>query len=238
MRAYGAIVTLYARNPTYKEVLMGDVLDRSVRDLFRESASKTPKDTAALLEAAFAMLVREAVPVMEQMEISRLAAALREEDQRLAVMGLLADLATESLVTEADEDPLAQARATAAQRRREILAEAGGGLSTAALAKALGVTRQAIDKRRRARTLLAVPRPSGDWAFPRAQFGPGLRPLPGLTDVLRAFHIEDPWMQLSELLTPDEDLGVRSIFQVLREEGRSALPAVLGAVTSIGEHAA
>ena len=215
---------------------MGDVLDRPVRELFR--SGKASKDTADLREAVFAMLVREAVPLVEEMGTSRLAAALREEHPKQAVVDLLMDVGIESLVIEAKTDPLVEARATAAQRRLELLSEAGGGLSTTALAEALGVSRQAIDKRRKTGTLLAVPRPSGDWAFPRAQFGPDLSPLPGMTEVLRAFRIKDPWMQLSELLTPDEDLGGRSILEVLRQEGRSALPAVLRAAGSVGEHAA
>src|SRR5690606_23675865 len=151
---------------------------------------------------------------------------------------LLADLATESLLADAEDDPLAQARASAAQRRRELLMEAGGALSTTALAQSLGVSRQAIDKRRRTGTLLAVPMPSGEWAFPRAQFGPDGQPLPGMGVVLRAFHLQDPWMKIAELLARDEDLGDRSVLQVLAEDGESALPTVLRAVASVGEQAA
>jgi hypothetical protein len=155
-----------------------------------------------------------------------------------AVAGLLADVATESLVAEAKSDPLAVAIAASARRRRELLAEAGGGLSTAMVARALGTSRQAVDKRRRTGTLLAVPMPAGDWAFPAAQFGPDQRPLEGLADALRAFSIDDPWMRLAELLAPDADLGGRSVFQTLREEGRAALPQVCRALAGVAEHGA
>ena len=193
---------------------------------------------SAILGAAFALLVRESVPLMQKLGIPLLAAALREERPGAAVAGLLADVATESLIFEANGDPLAQALAASAQRRRELLAEAGGGLSTAAVASALGTSRQAVDKRRRGGTLLAVQMPAGEWVFPAAQFGPDGRPLDGLAEALRAFRIEDPWMRLAELLAPDADFENRSALQVLREEGRKALPAILRALASVGEHGA
>lgn len=235
---------------------MTDVLDRPIRELFLEASHRTSQTEVAkrgsvshrsrkgaeaemeIFGAAFALLVREAVPVMEKMGTPLLAAALREERPGAAVAGLLADFATESLVAEAKSDPLAAAVAASARRRRELLAEAGGGFSTAMVARALGTSRQAVDKRRRTGTLLAVPMPAGDWAFPAAQFGPDQRPLEGLADALRAFNIDDPWMRLAELLAPDADLGDRSALQVLREEGRAALPQVCRILAGVGEHGA
>lgn len=194
------------------------------------------EDAAAeVFSAAFALLVREAVPVMQKLGLPLLAAALREERPGEAVAGLLADVAAESLISD-DDDPLAQAMANSARRRRELLVEAGRGRSTAAVANALGTTRQAVDKRRRTGTLLAVPMPTGEWVFPMAQFQPDGRPLEGLADALRAFSIQDPWMRLAEMLAPDEDLGGRSVFQALREDGREALPTIRRALAGVGEH--
>ena len=241
-----------------------DLLERSVGELFREAAEYAPPDgvlrmyhgggvavvspaaraheaanaAAELLASAFALLVREAVPLLERLGTSTLARALREERPGVAVAGLLADIALESLVDDAEDDPLAKAVAASAKRRRELLREAGGGLTTAAVAKALGTSRQAVDKRRKAGTLLAVPLPSGEWAFPAAQFAPDGRPLEGFADALRAFQIDDPWMRLAELLTEDADLGGRSAFEVLQEEGRGGLPAVRRALASTGEQGA
>lgn len=234
---------------------MSDLLDRPIRELFRDASRVLPprsgraragrraptSGTDAELEilgAAFALLVREAVPVMERMGTPLLAAALREERPGAAVAGLLADFATESLVVDGSGDPLSAAVAASARRRRELLAEAGGGLSTATVARALGTSRQAVDKRRRSGTLLAVPLPAGDWAFPLAQFGPDGRPLEGLADALRSFNIDDPWMRLAEMLAPDADLGGRSAFQALREDGRAVLPQVRRSLAVVGEHGA
>src|SRR5215207_1724644 len=141
---------------------MADLLDRPVRELFREASrgatsearendpipppgrgkggrSRAPApsggvearreagaaadaDAAAeILGAAFALLVREAVPMMEKLGTPLLAAALREERPWAAVAGLLADVATESLVAEAQGDPLAEALAASSRRRRELL---------------------------------------------------------------------------------------------------------------------
>lgn len=216
---------------------MGDVLDRTQRELFEESAAMGAQPGADLIEAAFAMLVRQVVPLMERMDSARLGAALREEHPGQAVADIFAELAIEAVVV-GENDALTAGRARAVYRRRELLAEAGGAMSSAALAKTLGITRQAVEKRRRRGTLLAVPQASGDWVFPLAQFGPEGRPLPGLVEVLRAFKIQDPWMRLAELIAPDADLGSRSIIDVLREEGRNGLPAVLKTVTRVGDHGA
>jgi hypothetical protein len=123
------------------------------------------------------------------------------------------------------------------EHRRELLAEAGGGLTTAALAARLGVSRWEIDEQRRRGFLLAVPMPRGEWIFPEAQFAPNGQPLPGLAEVLQAFRIRAEWMQLAMLITPDTDLSDQSALQLLRDQGRSALPAILRAIGRTGEHA-
>lgn len=243
-RPIGDLFREAARGAEQQDQADATIVRRRLRSVAGRAQSAAGPRTARedaeteILSSAFALLVREAVPMMEKLGPSVLAAALREERPGAAVAGLLADVATAALVAEAKGDPLAQAVAASAQRRRELLAEAGGGLSTAAAAAALGTSRQAVDKRRRAGTLLAVPLPAGDWAFPAAQFGPDGRVLEGLSEALRALNIDDPWMRLAEMLAPDADLEGRSALQVLREEGRDALPAVRRALSGVGEHGA
>jgi hypothetical protein len=82
------------------------------------------------------------------------------------------------------------------------------------VATALGITRQAVDKRRTRRALLAVPTGSGEFLYPACQFtAQGV--IPGLEAVLLAFRIQNPWTQLSFLLAPTPALRGK-----LSSEGR------------------
>ncbi|HET7550612.1 MAG TPA: hypothetical protein VFK04_04935 [Gemmatimonadaceae bacterium] len=121
-----------------------------------------------------------------------------------------------------------------ARRKRELLEEAGGGLTAEEVARRRGLPLVNIEHARTAGLLLAVHVETDEWLYPRLQFDDDAKPLPGLETVLRAFRVEDPWMQLSELLTPDPILGNRSIFTMLREQGEAAIPAALEAVREVG----
>src|SRR5207302_7702997 len=80
---------------------------------------------------------------------------------------------------------------------------------------ALGITRQAVDKRRSRGVLLALPSGSGEYLYPACQFTPdGV--IPGLAAVLQAFRIENRWTQLSVLLAPAPGLGGRTVLQALQ----------------------
>jgi hypothetical protein len=112
-------------------------------------------------------------------------------------------------------DPFAESLAKGAVIKQELLERSGGGLTAAQVASALGITRQAVDKRRIRRTLLAVPTGSGDYVYPACQFdseGVILR----FEDVLQSFQIEGPWTRLSVLLAPSPSLRGKSILEALK----------------------
>ena len=118
---------------------------------------------------------------------------------------------------------------TGIARRRRSEASPSTQVSTA-----LGITRQAVDKRRLRRALLAVPNGSGDYVYPACQFtADGV--IPGLEDVLRAFRIRSPWTQLSALLAPAPALGGKSILETLKSGAVERAGAV---AASLGEQAA
>jgi hypothetical protein len=194
----------------------------------------------ALESATLALLVRHLAPVVHRLPVETLASALSAADTTTAAASLAATLSAE-LSARAAATPLVHAWLESARRKRELLEEAGGGLTAAQVAEVRGITRQAVERARHERRLLAVPSVAGtgggDWLFPAAQFGPGGHPLPGLAAVLRAFQatsVVDPWTQLSELLAPDPELGDRSILGLLREEGEGGIPAALAALREVG----
>lgn len=94
------------------------------------------------------------------------------------------------------------------------MARAGGALGVADVAGILGISRQAVDERRRAHRLIAVPQ-GQVYVYPAAQFGTnGL--VPGLDQALEVMPVQDPWMRLEWLLTADDALGGMSPLEVLQ----------------------
>jgi hypothetical protein len=101
-------------------------------------------------------------------------------------------------------EPLASLIAKGAEDKQALIAAAGGLVSTAEVARMLGLSRQAVYKQRRQRRLLAVPH-GGEEKFPAIQFTPEGRVWPGLAQVLDAAGIAGAWGTLDFLLTPDDD---------------------------------
>src|ERR1700730_4246696 len=108
-----------------------------------------------------------------------------------------------------------EALAPGAAIKLEWLTSGGGGLTSSQVSRALGITRQAVDKRRRRRALLAVPTGSGEYLYPACQFTQaGI--LAGLEEALQAFQIRNPWTQLSALLAPVPALADRTVLETLQ----------------------
>jgi hypothetical protein len=95
--------------------------------------------------------------------------------------------------------------------------------STSGLARVLGgVSRQAIEERRRRRTILALRTADDVWVYPAFQLDERNRVLAGLTQVLDRFHPETPddeWMVAAFIAAPQPGLDGRSIAEHLRQGG-------------------
>ncbi len=127
-------------------------------------------------------------------------------------------------------DPLAPARLRGLCLQQEIFGAEGGSCSAQALADALGMTRQAVDKRRKRGTLIGLNLGRRGYAYPVWQIG-----LAGLEDVLAELKGLDPWTQAAYLLAPNRWLDGESPLNALRA-GR--LAAVLAAARLFGEQVA
>lgn len=133
-----------------------------------------------------------------------------------------------------DEDPLALARIRGQQARATLLGEEGGTLSAPQVAELLGISRQAVNKRRQAGQLLALPLGRHGFAYPAWQFS-GQEVLPGFVAVLGQLARHDPWMQARFFLSPDKRLDESRPLDLLRQ-GR--VEAVSQAARAYGEHGA
>jgi len=102
-------------------------------------------------------------------------------------------------VMELDLEALDLAREIA--RREELVQRARGMLSADEAGQLLHIGRQAVDKRRRNKTLLAILQ-AGDWLYPRAQFHEH-EVIPGLPEIVRRSRRVRPWVTLEFILTGD-----------------------------------
>lgn len=133
-----------------------------------------------------------------------------------------------------EKDPLALARLRGQQARSAFLSEEGGTLSATEVAELVGISRQAINKRRQAGQLLALPIGRHGFAYPVWQFA-GSDVLPGFVTVLGHLAGHDPWMQARFFLSPDPRLDDSRPLDGLRQ-GR--VEAVSEAARAYGEHGA
>mgnify|MGYP000987965847 FL=1 len=141
-----------------------------------------------------------------------LAAALRAPTDVGTLAYVASELAASTAVAELD--PTAALLAEGARAKQEVLERAGGVFGVNDVARILRISRQAVDKRRRAGRLLAVRQGQG-YAYPVAQFvESGI--VPGLERALAAMPIEDPWMRLEWLVTEDDALDGASPLMALK----------------------
>jgi hypothetical protein len=196
----------------------------------RHPADSTRQALAqAFLKRSVKMLER----VSSSASSEALKSALSSPTDIGGVATLLSDLAPLGVDLSA-VDPFLEAMARGAAVKRELLTSGGGGLTSSQVASALGITRQAVDKRRGRRALLAVPDGSGDYVYPACQFtSDGV--IPGLEKVLRAFQIRSPWTQLSVLLASVPALGGKTVLAVLKS---GAIERAIAIAASFGEQAA
>lgn len=135
------------------------------------------------------------------------------------------------------DDPLVHARLRGLLAMRELLNANGGALSADDVRTMLGISRQAVDKRRRAGRLLAVELPRRGLFYPAWQFTPAGSTLSGMTEILAALrkHQVDGWAQLRFFLSLNDRLGGRRPIDVI---GEGDVDAVLEAVGAFDEHGA
>lgn len=87
-----------------------------------------------------------------------------------------------------------------------------------------GVSRQAVEDRRRRGSLIALQTAEGTWVYPAFQFDERNRPIPGLIAAHRRLTTGGlgAWTAASTLVGPQPELGGRSIVEHLGHDGDPA----------------
>jgi len=158
-------------------------------------------------------------------------AAKAPRDLDVLVRGLLASPIVEDLKA---VEPLAPAFIRGYEAKRKLIEENGGTLSAEKAGEVLGITRQAVEKRRQAGKLLALTIGRHGYRYPVWQFCES-GTLPGLEQVLAVLASHDQWMQMAFFVGGNPRLDNRTPKEML-EDGE--IERVLNAASVYGEHGA
>lgn len=107
---------------------------------------------------------------------------------------------------EAVGDPLFGARLRGVRARRALLESEGGAVSAAEMGAMLGITAQAVNKRRKAGRLLGLPAGRNRFRYPVWQVEDG-EVVAGFEETLDALGVESPWMRAAFFLGGNARLG-------------------------------
>jgi hypothetical protein len=187
-------------NTTYYYVNQGDAVAKATTTTVKVEAPRRHSP----IQNAF---IRRTAHAIERLAAQADEATLVEAMASPTDLGTLARVLTDfgAIGTAVAEiDPEAIDLAHEIEHRETLVRRAGGMLSVEAVGQLLHITRQAVDKRRRGRTLFAI-RQGGDWLYPRAQFHEH-EAVPGLSDVIKTFEGSGPWVTLEFLVTTDSVL--------------------------------
>lgn len=133
------------------------------------------------------------------------------------------------------QSPVIKARLRAEGMKQKLLELGGGTYTSQQVAELLGVQRQTVNKRVKAKALLAVERGKHGYLYPAFQFVDG-NTLPGLPEVLRSLDPSiDPWMTLAFFLNRNAALGELTPREALQ---RGNVEGAVRAAKLHGEHGA
>ena len=191
---------------------------------------------SAPVRMAFAARGLRAIARLVQVTDERaLADAAGASSDYAALLQLLAQPEVISDLRRTDpDDPLLMARIAGLRARDEVLRAEGGALTADQMGEGLGISRQAVDQRRRKGKLLALTLGRRGYAYPAWQVVDG-RTIDGLDAVLAEFHGLDPWTQAAFMLTPNTWLDDETPLDELR---RGHIDRVREAASAYGEQVA
>lgn len=133
-----------------------------------------------------------------------------------------------------NDDPFLAAKVRGLKRKKQMLDVAGGALTSEQVAEVLGISRQAVDKRRASNQLLALTQGRRGYSYPKFQFEEG-KTIKGLEQVLPQLKELDPWMQMVFFTSPHERLEGKTPIDCLH---KGMVSEVVQAASGHGEQGA
>lgn len=219
---------------------------KSAPHQLKQSSAEPPENMPEWLELVRLRVEHEAPPVWRALMIRSIKGVMGflalSEESAINAAAAPTDMAALFRAVSSGElldhlksiEPLAPALFRGAEARRRLLDEHGGTLTSDEVASILEITRQAVEKRRRAGSLLALSTGRHGYRYPVWQFDKS-GVVPGLGDVLRALASHDEWMQAAFFLGKNPRLNDQTPIDLLKA---GKLKRVLDAAEVYGEHGA
>lgn len=183
---------------------------------------------APIMQALMRRAINAVMTLATLSEDSVVEATSAPTDLAALVRALRSDEMLEDL---SRAEPLAPAFIRGIEARRALIDEHGGTLTAEQVAQTIGISRQAVEKRRQAGKLVALATGRHGYRYPVWQFSDS-GTLPGLEEALGVLASHDEWMQTLFFVTKNARLGHRTPIEFLKA-GR--LAQVLDAAQMYGE---
>lgn len=180
------------------------------------SVSEGSDGDAPTLRSALRLRVRRAIDgLVDRMPPTAMLEAVAAPTDFEALIVMIQEGAV--LPPPVPETPLAGAMARAVVHKQEILAQIGPMLPVSEVQNLLGISRQAVDKRRERGSLLGV-RLGHSWFYPEIQFDMAneARVYPAVNEVLKIHEGDSAWVVFDALLANDPAFGGRTLLDVVR----------------------
>lgn len=202
-------------------------MQQAIRHTLR--LARTPIRSAVLVRAL--NNITHTVELLDTESLEKIVSASSNLD-------VLLSLFEESVVLESkapfNKDPLQAMRLKGIRAKNKLLEKEGGVITSSQVAELLGISRQAVDKRRKQGKLLAVSLGKRGYFYPVWQFSEeGV--IPGFENVMDILKDYDPWMKVIFMLNANHYLDSRSPLEKLRE---GDLDNVFKAAEAAGEQGA
>ena len=189
----------------------------------------TVEKETPLMQVFMMRAINAVLRFTELSEDSIIDAAKSPSDLDVLVKGLLASPIVEDLKA---VEPLAPAFIRGYEAKHKLIEEHGGTLSAEKVGEILGITRQAVEKRRQMGKLLALTIGRHGYRYPVWQFNES-GSLPGLEQVLSVLAGHDQWMQTAFFVSRNPRLNNRTPIEMLE---RGEIERVLDVASVYGEH--
>jgi len=216
------------RRPAAAAVLGGGA-SQSLADAVSQVLSVRGDELREALLTRWLVTAMEALRRATRATLGKAAAASTNVEAVLRVLE-----APEMMEPNDPEKILAASRARGLEARQQLFNAEGGAWTASHVASHLGISRQSVDKRRKAGKLLALTTGRRGYFYPSWQFGRG-GVLDGWETILAALAPQDPWAQVIFMLTPSDWLDEKTPLETLR---RGQIEAVQTAASAFGEHGA
>lgn len=173
-------------------VVLGTGSSRPVQDAGGEPLTFREGIIRSLEDRSFG-IIQKAIERMTAEDIQRAVAAPTAAATVVEVLNASPEVGL------AQETATTRALARGALVKEEMIAAAGGCLTSSQAAKLLGIGVTAVNNRRARRTILSVPLSGGEFGFPARQFAER-EVRPGIPEIVKAAESLSPWVLLSILL--------------------------------------